>query len=207
MEACVSLVNTWLFLYSFLYSQRTNTPRKQGGLGSMKIPLVADTRRTISTDYGVLKDDEGIAYRYVLQCGVMLFHYESKKVTNNEACLLGLLLLNISLKVPPCISGSEGRIQTVVPALLFFLTFVACVLISPKHHITRNAPSCMILLQGKCLNGGVGLVYSSLNLVSLLSPQHSWQIWSGCKYLIVGFWKVPETLDTFNHLTCSLNGV
>uniref|UniRef100_A0AAQ5XUE9 thioredoxin-dependent peroxiredoxin n=1 Tax=Amphiprion ocellaris TaxID=80972 RepID=A0AAQ5XUE9_AMPOC len=41
----------------------TNTPRKQGGLGSMKIPLVSDTRRTISTDYGVLKEDEGIAYR------------------------------------------------------------------------------------------------------------------------------------------------
>lgn len=30
----------------------------------MKIPLVSDTRRTISTDYGVLKEDEGIAYRW-----------------------------------------------------------------------------------------------------------------------------------------------
>ncbi|KAG8013973.1 Peroxiredoxin-1 [Nibea albiflora] len=28
----------------------------------MKSPLVSDTRRTISTDYGVLKEDEGIAY-------------------------------------------------------------------------------------------------------------------------------------------------
>ncbi|XP_063075761.1 peroxiredoxin-1 [Engraulis encrasicolus] len=40
-----------------------NTPRKQGGLGHMKIPLVADTLRSIATDYGVLKEDEGIAYR------------------------------------------------------------------------------------------------------------------------------------------------
>ncbi|MBN3279202.1 PRDX1 protein, partial [Polyodon spathula] len=40
-----------------------NTPRKQGGLGHMKIPLVSDTRRSISQDYGVLKEDEGIAYR------------------------------------------------------------------------------------------------------------------------------------------------
>uniref|UniRef100_A0A3P8VQ95 thioredoxin-dependent peroxiredoxin n=1 Tax=Cynoglossus semilaevis TaxID=244447 RepID=A0A3P8VQ95_CYNSE len=40
----------------------TNTPRKQGGLGTMKIPLVSDVRRTISTDYGVLKEDEGIAF-------------------------------------------------------------------------------------------------------------------------------------------------
>ena len=29
----------------------------------MKIPLVADTLRSIATDYGVLKEDEGIAYR------------------------------------------------------------------------------------------------------------------------------------------------
>uniref|UniRef100_A0A8C1TXF1 thioredoxin-dependent peroxiredoxin n=1 Tax=Cyprinus carpio TaxID=7962 RepID=A0A8C1TXF1_CYPCA len=40
-----------------------NTPRKQGGLGHMNVPLVADSLRSISQDYGVLKEDEGIAYR------------------------------------------------------------------------------------------------------------------------------------------------
>ncbi|OXB68527.1 hypothetical protein ASZ78_000464 [Callipepla squamata] len=40
-----------------------NTPKKQGGLGTMKIPLVSDTKRAIARDYGVLKEDEGIAYR------------------------------------------------------------------------------------------------------------------------------------------------
>jgi len=40
-----------------------NTPRKQGGLGPMNIPLVADLTQSISRDYGVLKEDEGIAYR------------------------------------------------------------------------------------------------------------------------------------------------
>ncbi|NP_001279683.1 peroxiredoxin-1 [Callorhinchus milii] len=40
-----------------------NTPRKQGGLGPTKIPIVSDVRRTICTDYGVLKEDEGIAFR------------------------------------------------------------------------------------------------------------------------------------------------
>jgi len=40
-----------------------NTPRKEGGLGQMKIPLVADPNHRISRDYGVLKHDEGIAYR------------------------------------------------------------------------------------------------------------------------------------------------
>ncbi|KAJ8404140.1 hypothetical protein AAFF_G00339130 [Aldrovandia affinis] len=40
-----------------------NTPRKQGGLGPMQIPLLADLTQSISRDYGVLKEDEGIAYR------------------------------------------------------------------------------------------------------------------------------------------------
>ncbi|XP_078063373.1 peroxiredoxin-1-like [Mustelus asterias] len=41
----------------------TKTARKQGGIGSMDIPLVADLTQSISRDYGILKEDEGIAYR------------------------------------------------------------------------------------------------------------------------------------------------
>lgn len=40
-----------------------NVPRKEGGLGSVKIPLVADTNHTLSRDYGVLVEDEGLALR------------------------------------------------------------------------------------------------------------------------------------------------
>ncbi|KAF9129848.1 C-terminal domain of 1-Cys peroxiredoxin [Mortierella sp. 14UC] len=40
-----------------------NTPRTQGGLGEMKIPIIADFTKKIATDYGVLKEDEGVAYR------------------------------------------------------------------------------------------------------------------------------------------------
>lgn len=40
-----------------------NTPRKQGGLGEMKIPLLADKTLDIARTYGTLKDDEGIAFR------------------------------------------------------------------------------------------------------------------------------------------------
>ncbi|XP_062612310.1 peroxiredoxin prdx-2-like [Saccostrea cucullata] len=40
-----------------------NTPRKQGGLGEMKIPLLADKNMEISKAYGVLKEDDGIAFR------------------------------------------------------------------------------------------------------------------------------------------------
>ncbi|KAF6306960.1 peroxiredoxin 2 [Rhinolophus ferrumequinum] len=36
-----------------------NTPRKEGGLGPLNIPLLADVSRNLSHDYGVLKKDEG----------------------------------------------------------------------------------------------------------------------------------------------------
>ncbi|XP_005089483.1 peroxiredoxin-2 [Aplysia californica] len=40
-----------------------NTPRKQGGLGGLKYPLLADFCKSISRDYGVLLEDQGIALR------------------------------------------------------------------------------------------------------------------------------------------------
>uniref|UniRef100_A0A2K6DBU5 Peroxiredoxin-2 n=1 Tax=Macaca nemestrina TaxID=9545 RepID=A0A2K6DBU5_MACNE len=40
-----------------------NTPQKEVGLGPLNIPLRADATRRLSEDYGVLKTDEGIAYR------------------------------------------------------------------------------------------------------------------------------------------------
>nr|XP_056707208.1 peroxiredoxin-2 [Euleptes europaea] len=40
-----------------------NIPRKEGGLGPTSIPLVADINHSIAKDYGVLKEEDGIAYR------------------------------------------------------------------------------------------------------------------------------------------------
>lgn len=40
-----------------------NTSRKEGGIKGMKIPMLADTNHSISRDYGVLIEEEGIAYR------------------------------------------------------------------------------------------------------------------------------------------------
>lgn len=40
-----------------------NTPKSQGGIEGVQYPLVADLNKQICTDYGVLKEDEGIAYR------------------------------------------------------------------------------------------------------------------------------------------------
>ena len=39
------------------------TPRKEGGLGQMNIPVLSDNTMQISKDYGVLIEDQGIALR------------------------------------------------------------------------------------------------------------------------------------------------
>lgn len=43
-----------------------NTPRKEGGLGNIKIPLLSDMTHNISKDYGVFLDDVGHTLRYIL---------------------------------------------------------------------------------------------------------------------------------------------
>ncbi len=40
-----------------------NTSRDDNGLGDLKYPLAADTNHTVSRDFGVLIDEEGIALR------------------------------------------------------------------------------------------------------------------------------------------------
>ncbi len=40
-----------------------NTPRKEGGLGDLAYPLVADLNKSIARDYGVLIEGAGIALR------------------------------------------------------------------------------------------------------------------------------------------------
>ncbi|XP_031836488.1 peroxiredoxin 2 [Nomia melanderi] len=40
-----------------------NTPRKQGGLGEMNIPLLADKSSKIARDYGVLDEETGVPFR------------------------------------------------------------------------------------------------------------------------------------------------
>ncbi|KAG6803739.1 peroxiredoxin 1 [Apis mellifera caucasica] len=40
-----------------------NTPRKQGGLGEMNIPLLADKSSKIARDYGVLDEESGVPFR------------------------------------------------------------------------------------------------------------------------------------------------
>lgn len=47
----------------FVHLAWTNTARKDGGLGKLNMPLLADPSHTISRAYGVLKSDEGIAFR------------------------------------------------------------------------------------------------------------------------------------------------
>jgi alkyl hydroperoxide reductase subunit AhpC len=41
----------------------TKVPRNLGGLGKMKIPMIADVHKTISSQYGTLSEADGIALR------------------------------------------------------------------------------------------------------------------------------------------------
>merc|ERR1712212_842122 len=41
----------------------TEKPRKEGGLGAMKIPMVSDISKQISRDYGILLEDQGVSLR------------------------------------------------------------------------------------------------------------------------------------------------
>lgn len=43
-----------------------NTPRKEGGLGRINIPLLSDLSHSISKDYGVFLDDAGHSLRYLV---------------------------------------------------------------------------------------------------------------------------------------------
>lgn len=47
----------------FTHLAWVNTPRKQGGLGEMKIPLLADKSMKIARDYGVLDEETGVPFR------------------------------------------------------------------------------------------------------------------------------------------------
>ncbi|MEZ5315225.1 MAG: peroxiredoxin [Chlamydiales bacterium] len=40
-----------------------NTARSKGGIEGVQYPILSDINKSISRDYGVLKEDEGIAYR------------------------------------------------------------------------------------------------------------------------------------------------
>ncbi|XP_013786087.1 peroxiredoxin 1-like [Limulus polyphemus] len=58
-----------------------NTPRKEGGLGNMKIPLLADKNLDIARAYGVLKEDEGIAFRGLF---IIDEHQKLRQITVND---------------------------------------------------------------------------------------------------------------------------
>lgn len=47
----------------FTHLAWTKTPRTEGGLGNLNIPLVSDITKQISQDYGVYLEDQGISLR------------------------------------------------------------------------------------------------------------------------------------------------
>ena len=58
-----------------------NTPRKQGGLGKMNIPIIADKTKDIAKRYGVLKEEDGIAFRGLF---IIDEHGNLRQITIND---------------------------------------------------------------------------------------------------------------------------
>jgi alkyl hydroperoxide reductase subunit AhpC len=64
----------------FVHMQWTKKPRSEGGLGEMKIPLLADVDHSISTDYGCNIEDgenKGAAWRatYIIDTKGLVRHF------------------------------------------------------------------------------------------------------------------------------------
>lgn len=59
------LMMAWFIEFSHL--AWINTPRKQGGLGEMNIPILSDKTKQVARDYGVLLEDAGVTLRGTLR--------------------------------------------------------------------------------------------------------------------------------------------
>ena len=64
---------------------RAMTERERGGLGPMRIPIVADRTKEISAKYGVLLEDRGIALR-----GLFIIDGESRRVPRQQITMNNL---------------------------------------------------------------------------------------------------------------------
>lgn len=81
------------------YCNRINTPRKQGGLGPVKIPLLSDLTHQISKDYGVYLEDQGHALRYNINCSGFFNTYIAaviREIWNASTFLIKCLLYLMS---------------------------------------------------------------------------------------------------------------
>ena len=47
----------------FSHAAWLNTPRSKGGIEGVEYPLISDINKQVARDYGVLKEEDGIAYR------------------------------------------------------------------------------------------------------------------------------------------------
>lgn len=83
-KVCVSHPAIDLICTQYTHLAWINTPRKQGGLGDLKIPLVSDITKQISRDYGVLLEDEGISLRYLVATSQHSYHHHRGLFIINE---------------------------------------------------------------------------------------------------------------------------
>ena len=66
---------------AFSHFAWVNTPRKKGGLGDMDIPILADKTMDIARNYGVLKEEDGVAFRGLF---IIDGHSRLRQITVND---------------------------------------------------------------------------------------------------------------------------
>jgi peroxiredoxin 1 len=55
-----------IFSFKYLVFIRLSIPRKEAGIHGLQIPLIADKSMSITKQYGILDEEEGFAYRFVI---------------------------------------------------------------------------------------------------------------------------------------------
>ena len=92
----------------FTHLAWVNTPKDQGGLGALQIPLVADLNKQLARDYGVLVEEAGVALR-----GVFIIDPEGvvqSAIVNNLGVGRNVNEVLRTLKAFQYITSNEGEV-------------------------------------------------------------------------------------------------
>ncbi len=73
-----------------------NTPKVKGGIEGVEYPIVSDINKTIARDYGVLKEEDGIAYRglFLIDKQGIIRHYVVNDLPLGRSCDEALRMLD-----------------------------------------------------------------------------------------------------------------
>ena len=78
------------------------TPRKQGGIGDVSYPLIADLKKEISVAYNVLDEDEGVALR-----GLFIIDPDGSTTQRISIPSTDICCVKESIQISPSLTGTS----------------------------------------------------------------------------------------------------